>query len=340
MIKPKMLKAGDKVAVVSLSSGSIGESKNISRFEKGKEIFENIFGLEVVVMPNALKGKKWVKEHPELRAKDLMDAFKDDSIKAIFTLTGGDDTIRLLPYIDYETIKSNPKIFMGYSDTTVNHFMMYKSGVVSYYGPAVAVEFSLDENVNQNIESVLKTLFEYNEQLELKHYNIAANDPVDWSIRKLEYIEDPKGYEVIQGNRTVSGCLLGGCLEVFIMINGTEIWPEKDEWENKILFLEVSDETTTPDFVKWVLTNLGVQGVLSKINGIIFGRTKNGKYYEEYNTVLKEVTKQFGSESLPILANAHFGHAWLWNILPYGCNVQLDCDNKTLKILESPVDKY
>lgn len=338
MIKPKMLKKGDKVALVSLSSGSIGEVENMSRYEKGKEILEKIFGLEVVTMPNALKGKQWVNDHPELRAQDLMDAFKDNSIKAIFTLTGGDDTIRLLPYIDFEVIKNNPKIFMGYSDTTANHFMMSKAGLVSYYGPAVAVEFSLKKNIDQNIETTFKTLFQSNDFLEMNHYGIVANDPIDWSNSEAQLIEDLKGYDIIQGNGKVSGQLLGGCLELFPMINGTEIWPSKKEWENKILFVETSEEMPSPSFLKHIFLNLGVQGILNNIEGIIVGRPKEGKYYNEYNDILKEITKQFGREDLPILTNAHFGHAWLWHILPIGCEIEIDCEEKTLKLLESSVE--
>ena len=100
MIKPTNLNKGDKVALVSLSSGIFGEEKSKERLQRTINNLQNIFGLEVVIMPNALIGKENVYNHPELRAKDLMDAFKDDSIKAIFTLTGGDDTIRILPYID------------------------------------------------------------------------------------------------------------------------------------------------------------------------------------------------------------------------------------------------
>lgn len=92
-------------------------------------------------MPYALKGSDFIAEHPELRAKDFMDAFSDKSISAIFTAVGGDDTIRILPYIDLDIIKNNPKIFMGYSDSTINHFMLYKAGVVSFYGPSVLCEF-------------------------------------------------------------------------------------------------------------------------------------------------------------------------------------------------------
>lgn len=137
MIKPKKLNVGDTVAIVSLSGGIAGEEVFKHRYELGKKRLEEVFGLKTITMPNALKGSDYLKEHPEARARDLMNAFLDKNIKAIFCNIGGDDTIRLLPYIDFNIIKNNPKIFMGYSDTTSNHFMMYKAGLVSYYGPAI-----------------------------------------------------------------------------------------------------------------------------------------------------------------------------------------------------------
>ena len=98
MIKPNALKKGDKIAIVSLSWGGLGDEKLIHKYYIAKERLEKDFGLNVVTMPNALKGSEFVYNHPELRAKDLMDAFKDKEIKAIFCNLGGDDTVRLLPF--------------------------------------------------------------------------------------------------------------------------------------------------------------------------------------------------------------------------------------------------
>ena len=88
MIKPKRLKKGDKIAVVSLSWGGLGDEALIHKFHIAKERLERDFGLQVVAMPNALKGTYFVDEHPELRAKDLMDAFRDETISAIFCAIG------------------------------------------------------------------------------------------------------------------------------------------------------------------------------------------------------------------------------------------------------------
>ena len=134
MIKPKRLKRGDKIAIVSLSWGGLGDSDFIHKFYIAKERLEKEFGLEVICMPHALKGSKFIAENPKLRAQDLMNAFLDETISGIFCAIGGDDTIRILPYIDFNIIKNNPKIFMGYSDTTVNHLMMYKAGHASPNG--------------------------------------------------------------------------------------------------------------------------------------------------------------------------------------------------------------
>lgn len=180
-IKPEMLQKGDKIAVVSLSWGGLGDEKLIHKYYIAKERLEKDFGLEVVAMSNALKGSQFVYEHPEARAKDLMDAFKDETIKGIFCAIGGDDTIRLLPYIDYKVIKNNPKIFMCYSDTTVNHLMMNKAGLVSFYGPSVMCEFGeyvkMFDYTKQAVEDIL---FNDSENYEIKSSEIWSSDFVSW----------------------------------------------------------------------------------------------------------------------------------------------------------------
>ena len=95
MLKPKRLRKGDKVAIVSLSRGMLGEKMFLHKYEIAKERLES-YGLTVVAMPNALKGIDYLYRNPQARAQDLMDAFRDPEIKAVFNAIGGDDTIRLL----------------------------------------------------------------------------------------------------------------------------------------------------------------------------------------------------------------------------------------------------
>ena len=130
MNRPYKLRKGDRVAIVSLSSGMLGEEFCSHNLEIGIRRLKE-YGLEPVLMENTLKGIEYLKEHPEARAADLKQAFTDDSIAGIICAIGGDDTYRLLPYLmeDEEfinAVKKHPKLFTGFSDTTVNHLMLYR----------------------------------------------------------------------------------------------------------------------------------------------------------------------------------------------------------------------
>lgn len=341
MIKPEKLKKGDKIAIVSLSAGLLGEDALIHKLDIAKERLEKIFGLEVVTMPNALKGIKYLYEHPEARAKDLMDAFKDKTIKGIFCAIGGNDSIRLLPYIDFDVIKKNPKIFMGYSDTTSNHFMMRKAGLISFYGPTIMCEIAdyvkMPDYVKNAMENIL---FKDSTGYEIKSSEYWSKDYIPWGIENInkekEMIKEEHGYEVLQGSGTITGEVIGGCIDVFPMVNGTSIWPKLDEWKDKILLLETSEEEITPDTLLYYLRNLGAQGILNVIKGIIVGKPSMEKYYDEYKEIYLKVMKEFNLTNLPIMYNINVGHAFFTGIIPLGGIITVDYDNKKIFIAESP----
>lgn len=346
MIKPKKLKRGDAVAIVSLSSGMAGDEAFRHRYEQGKKRLEEVFGLKTVTMPNALKGSAYLEKHPEARAKDFMDALKDKNIKGIICNIGGADTIRLLPYIDFDVIKNNPKVFMGYSDTTVNHFMMYKAGITSYYGPSVMCEFAENYEMHDYTKKYVdEVLFKNLENITIVSSPKWTSEFLDWSNqdydsqkRKMHY--EKHGYEVLQGNGIFEGELLGGCIDVFPMFIGTEIWPSINEWENKILFLETSEDEVAPDYIEYYLRNLVAQGIIDKINGIIIGKPQNEKYYEEYKEVYKNV---IGGEAnrpeLPILYNVNIGHTAPMCIFPLGQKIKVDLNKKEIIFLDKPMSE-
>lgn len=342
MIKPEKLHKGDKIAIVSLSWGGLGDESLIHKYDIAKERLEKDFGLEVVTMPHALAGSEFVYEHPELRAKDFMDAFLDPSVKGIFSAIGGDDSVRILPYIDCEIIKTHPKIFMGYSDTTVSHFIMNKAGVVSYYGPSIMAEFGeYGKMFDYTADAVRNILFGDSEGYPVLSSDIWSNDSLAWkeeNMHKRRKIRpETHHYEVLSGGGTIRGQLLGGCIDVFPMIVGTSIWPSAEEWKGKILLLETSEEKPTPDYVKYYLRNLGAQGILQKINGIVVGKPKDEEFYEEYKEVYRKVLHEFHREALPILYNVNVGHASPIGILPLGIEYEIDLDQKTIRFAESAV---
>jgi muramoyltetrapeptide carboxypeptidase LdcA involved in peptidoglycan recycling len=340
--KPNKLQRGDKVATVSPSWGGAGEPEIRWRYEQGVKRLEEVFGLEVVPMPNSLKGADYLYKNPQARAEDLMTAFKDEQIKGIITNIGGDDSIRLLPYIDFEVIRDNPKIFMGYSDVTISHLFCHKAGVSSFYGPAILTDFA--ENVEMDpytVEMVKRTLF--------SEEPIGEIQPApDWTSERLEWLEENKnrrrklqknsGYELLQGSGTVQGRLIGGCIEVLEFAKGTALWPEVKDWENSILFFETSEEKPTPDLLKYWLRNYAAQGILQKANGIVFGKPQDEMYFEEYKETILGVMKEYNLEELPILYNMNFGHTEPKFILPYGVQAEINCEKKIFAILESGVE--
>ena len=124
------------VGIVSLSSGILGEAFAEHEVKIGvKRLSE--YGLTVRFMPHAKKGIEYVREHPKERAEDLLEAFRDPEIDMILCAIGGDDTYRLLPYLfdnDQLFRAVSDKVFLGFSDTTINHFMLHKAGLKTFYG--------------------------------------------------------------------------------------------------------------------------------------------------------------------------------------------------------------
>lgn len=341
MQKPNHLIPGDKVAVVSLSSGMLGEPWAIHKYDIAKERLEHDFGLSVVVMPNALKGIEYLDNHPEARAADLMDAFRDKSIKAVFSAIGGDDTIRLLPYIDFDVLRDNPKIFTGFSDTTTNHMMMHKAGLVSYYGASIMTNFSEYVRINDYTLSAIKnTLFEPKTTLDIPsapYWYDDEDEKIWWDEKNVNvlrpYHPEEVGYEVISGGGIAEGELLGGCLDVFIELLGTSFWP--NDWDGKLLFLETSEMDMSCDHLTWLLRNLAAQGIFDKIKGILVGKPARRSKYEPYKEVYRRVVaKEAGHPELPILYNVNIGHAEPITVLPIGVKARLDAEKKTLTLLE------
>ena len=340
---PKHLERGDCVAIVSLSEGTLGEPWAIHKLYIAQERLEKDYGLRIKLMPNALKGKQYLYEHPEARAADWMQAFRDPEVKAIFNAIGGDDTIRLLPYIDFEVIRQNPKIFTGFSDTTTNHFMMYRAGVRSYYGAAVMTNFSEYGKINDyTARAIRDTLFEPKPELDIPsapYWYDDEDERIWWkeeNIHRLKpYHPERIGYELLQGGGVAEGELLGGCIDVFPELMGTPIWPGPEEWRGKLLFIETSEEDMPCEYLTWFLRGLAAQGIFGVISGVLVGKPARRSKYEPYKEVWRKVVGfEAGRPDLPILYNLNFGHAEPIGVLPIGARCRLDAERKTLTLLE------
>ena len=345
MLKPRRLSPGDRVAAISLSWGGPGTIPH--RYEAGKAQLEAEFGLEVVATPHALRDADWLQRNPQARAHDLMEAFADPAIQGIISTIGGDDSIRLLPYIDLNVIRAHPKVFLGYSDTTVTHMACFQAGLVSFYGPAIMAGFG--ENVEMfpyMVDAVRRTLF--------------STDPIGtvepnragWTVEHLDWADPANqsrrrklqpctGWRYLQGTGTRRGHLIGGCFEVFDWLRGTAVWPKLEDWQDAILFLETSEEAPSPNAVRAGLRCLAAMGVLQRLSGILFGRPGGQvppEQFADYDAALLQVVaEEEGLTELPIITRMDFGHTDPMMVLPYGVEAEIDCAAERFSILEGAV---
>lgn len=147
------------VEIVSLSSGIIGEPFVAHELRIGEDRLKSM-GLKVKYSSHTLKGIDYIKEHPEDRASDLVEAFADPEVDIILCAIGGDDTYRLLPFLFQDDRLKKvicEKIFLGFSDTTINHFMLHKLGLKTFYGQSFLADLcELDNDMLPYSKSILK----------------------------------------------------------------------------------------------------------------------------------------------------------------------------------------
>ena len=345
----RKLRKGDKVAIVSLSSGMLGEEFCSHNIEIGVKRLKE-YGLEPVFMPNALKGIEYLQAHPEARAKDLKDAFLDESIAGIICAIGGDDTYRLLPYLmeDDEFIKAvekYPKLFTGFSDTTINHFMFYKLGLSTYYGPNFICDLGeIADEMLPYTKKAFEGYLEGNEFDEIVSSDIWYEEREDFSRAAIgterKTHKEECGLELLQGGEIFQGELLGGCLESFYDILTDSryedekevcerygLFPNKEEWIGKILFIETCEEKPVPELFEREVLLLKEKGVFDAVNGVLVGKPQDEAFYQEYKDILIKV---IDNEKLPIVYNVNFGHATPRCALQYGVVAKVDMEQKKI----------
>ena len=335
------------VAIVSLSRGIIGEP--FIAFEKniGVKRLED-FGLNVRFMPHALSGLDYVQKHPEKRAQDLIEALKDPEIDMILCAIGGDDTYRLLPYLfDNDELKkaATDKVFLGYSDTTINHFMLHKVGMRTFYGQAFL------SDICEIDKDMLPYTKKYFEEL-ITTGTIHEVTPSDvWVEERTEYAEDQvgtsmpshpdHGFELLQGPAVFSGKILGGCVDSMydffdgeryedmpVLCQKYHLFPDAKDWEGRIFLMETSEEKPSPEKYRKALEYFKHAGVFDAVSGVLVGKPQDEVYAEEYKKLLVEV---IDNPELPILFNVNIGHAKPRCIIPFGVEATVDANAQVIR---------
>jgi muramoyltetrapeptide carboxypeptidase LdcA involved in peptidoglycan recycling len=335
LIKPPQLTPGDTIATVSPAWGCAGDSDFRWRYDLGVKRLKEEFGLIAKPMPYSLRGANYLSKNPQARAEDLMTAFSNPSVKAIIANIGGNDSIRLLPYIDEKIIRDNPKIFIGCSDIMSVHLMCHKAGLASFYGANLMPSFGDAQGVHPYTKYWFeKTLFHNEPIVKIAAPDEYTADPIVYTDPTQQRQYHPSKLECLQGKGKVNGRLFGGHM-------GFSEMPEEllaPLYEpDLILFLEDIVDCVKPDdiyeFFKWIHK----KGVTKNINGIIFGRFNEYPENKSYRQAAISAMREVGLEKLPVLWNMPFGHTSPICVIPYGALAEIDCDNTGFSILESGV---
>lgn len=335
------------ISIVSLSCGIAGEPFVRFELDIGLKRLKEL-GLNVRFMPNALKGMEFVKAHPEKRAEDLLAALKDPDTDMILCTIGGDDTYRLLPYLfdggELEAAAAD-KVFLGFSDTTINHFMLHKVGMRSFYGQAFLCD------ICELSSEMLPYTKKYFEQL-INTGSISEITPSDvWYEERKVFSSDQvgkpltshknSGFDLLQGASVFSGKILGGCIcSMYDMFNGEryadmpqlcgkyQLFPSRDDWKGRILLLESSEEKPSPEKYRRSLEYLKQTGVFDVVSGVLVGKPMDEMYADEYKKLLVEVIDR---PELPIVYNLNIGHAMPRCIIPFGVDAVVDAEKQVIR---------
>jgi len=310
MIKPRRLKKGDTIGVVTPASPI-----DRSRLRRGVETLET-WGYKVKIHPFVYNRRGYLAGDDYSRAQALNEIFADPEVKAVFCGRGGYGSARILPYIDYHSIKSHPKVLLGYSDITCLHLAIYKkTRLVTFLGPMVQTELSKRMPI-YNRDSLLNALSDKKSKAPLRN---------------------PKGMRSWQILRSgvAEGILLGGNLTLIAMLAGTPYMPEL---RGKILFIEDTDEE--PSSIDGMLFQLKLAGLLDKISGLVIGQftnckpTKSGRPSLSITQILRDV---LAGTDYPVIYNFACGHGRYICTLPLGIRARIDTEKRIFTLLESGV---
>lgn len=329
-IMPRPVRPGETVAVVSPSAPGI--SRWPHRVENGTRYLEGL-GLRIRVMPNASRGGDfpWLSASAEARAEDINAAFADSSVSVVLSAIGGNHSVQLLPYLDFELIRSHPKVFQGYSDVTVLHWAILKhAGLSTLYGPSFLLGLAEHPQVLDYTDRYLRQAWFGTDPLlftaaptwtdELLHFDQRADLT---RARRLNY---NSGWLRVRGGQA-QGPLVVGCLEtVCSVLSGSVGWLELD---GAILALEPSDATRSASVIDGHLSTLEHLGVFDQLAALVFGRPAR---LENVEMVWQVIERRTRSARLPVLANVDFGHTDPTLTLPIGLPAFVDVDGLVFRV--------
>jgi len=305
LVVPPILKKGDTVAFITPASPTtIGKISGYIKYFKEK-------GCEIVIGDTITKqnnNHRYLSETDEIRAKEFNKFIADEKIKAIICGRGGYGCMRILRLLDYEILKRNPKIVMGYSDITALLLAIYRqTGITTYHGPVACSKLTSEH------KQILEQVF------------FLEKDTIEYKVPSIKIMFMPD-------DRQIKGKLQGGNLSLVQTSLGT---PYSIDLTDSLFFLEDTNEFAH-SFDRMLAAMLNA-GQLEKCNAILVGKIKNfnqrGNFHPNKAFTINEIIEQYAKKlNVPCFYNFSFGHVESQYIFPIGMQAKLDLKTKTITI--------
>lgn len=328
------------MAVLSPSFAAPGKFPEV--FELGLERMRTVFNLKPVEFPTTRKLGATTEE----RSLDLIAAFENPEIKAVFASIGGNDQVTYISTLPPEPFSKNPKPFFGYSDNTHFANFLWHQGVPCYYGGSIMTQFAMQQQMDAfTIEYLRYALFERGTK-EIRASETFNDIGLDWGDTanlSLSRTHEPNEGWYWDGEGKATGVTWGGCVESIdkLLEHGVAL-PSLQEFEEIVLLLETAEDIPSSSYVTRVLTALGERGILERVQGVLVGRPKawefNNQQTPEERVSYREAQREAVIASMrtynktaPIVQNLNFGHTDPQIPFPYGRRVFIDSDIRNIK---------
>lgn len=322
------LKKGDIIGVFSPSSPVTVFARD--RYERGKAYLENK-GFKI--LDGSLMGKSdfYRSGSIEERANELNELIRNPSVRCIISSIGGMNSNSILPYIDYETLRKDPKIIIGYSDVTAILMAIYeKTGIKTYYGPALAASFGefpplVDETYEYFNDICISPKLPY----EIDNPKAWSDEYIDWN-NQTRAKKTLKNHLITVKAGVAEGRLIAGNLNTMEGIWGTEYMPKIRKGD--ILLIEDSMKDISE--IERSFSLLKLSGVFEKIGGLILGKHELFKDLGSRRRPHEVLLEIIGDYDFPFLADYDCCHTHPMITVPIGGKVRLDSEKQKIKILE------
>lgn len=319
MLKPSPLKKGDTIGIISTSTPVAALCPR--RLKRGINYLESM-GFKVKLGKNALKKIDYLAGTIDERVQDLHDFVRDKEVKAIINAIGGFNSNQLIEHIDYELIKNNPKIILGYSDFTAVLLSIYnKTNIVTYLGPAILPQFGEYGGVLSYTEERFTDMFiKPSHNLNIPHSKEWTSEFLEWDRndnRKRVTVKN-KGPKIIREG-IMEGKILAGNMGTMLLLAGTDYMPDLT---NTILFIE-DDNDEKPATIDRYLFHLRMIGAFDKVKGIVIGRFHPNVNFSKERSLEDIIKSATYGYNFPIITDVDFGHTDPMNVLPNGVNASV-----------------